>query len=611
MSKSKFPNPHEVETIPGTEGWERMYPAHYRFTPEHKERAEYEKNTFWFNDALHYPVPLYPFDLIWDECWYLALSQYCSSYFCFPPINGIDHRIVNGNVYISENPIKNPEDIPARVPEFEARAGYYFENWNELEQKWVKKMEEIIGELESIDFGSLPVLEDMSVINNARGTSSGYDLLKKYDTLIDLGVRCWQYHFEFLNLGYGAYVTFVDFCNKAFPDITLQTISQMIGGVDVIMYRPDEELKKLAKLSIDLKVDGEITGSDNIDTVISRLEKSENGKKWIEAWNDAKQPWFNISTGTGWYHSDPSWNDDLNIPLDSMRIYIDKLQKGESIDRPLEKVQAESERITAEYRGLLQTDEDKKTFDELHGLSKKVFPYVENHLFYVEHWFHSVFWNKMRDVASIMKDAGILNEIEDIWLMNRHEIKQALWDLVCAWATVVEPYGAYHWPEELKWRKGVMEKFKEWKAPEALGTPPEVVQNPFMIVLWGVTNESISNWLKLREMGDPGKMKEFIGFAASAGIVEGVARVCKTVREINTIKEGEILVSPTTSPSWAPAFQKIKACVTDVGGIMSHAAIVCREYGMPAVVGTGQASKVIKSGTKIRVNGDTGIVEII
>ena len=611
MSKSKFPNPHEVETIPGTEGWERMYPEHYRFTPEYKERAEYEQNNFWFQDALHYPVPLHPFDLIWDECWYLSLSQYCSSYFCFPPINGIDHRIVNGNVYIAENPIKDPNDIPARVPEFEARAGFYFQNWADLEQKWVKKMEGIIGELESIDFGPLPVLEDMSVINEAKGTSSGYELLKKYDTLIDLGVKCWQYHFEFLNLGYGAYVQFVDFCNKAFPDITLQTISQMIGGVEVIMYRPDEELKNLAKLAVKLKVDKELSGQDNIETVISKLEKSDNGKKWIEAWDNTKQPWFNISSGTGWYHNDPSWNDDLNIPLDSMRIYLEKLQKGESIERPLEQVKAESERITAEYRDLLKTDEDKKTFDEMHGLSKNVFPYVENHLFYVEHWFHSVFWNKMRDVAAIMKNAGILNDIEDVWLMNRHEIKQSLWDLVCAWATVVKPYGVYKWPEELKWRKGVMEKFMEWEAPEALGTPPEVVQNPFMIVLWGVTNESIGNWLKLRDMGDPSKMNEFNGFAASPGIVEGVARVCKTVKEINTIKDGEILVSPTTSPSWAPAFQKIKACVTDVGGIMSHAAIVCREYGMPAVVGTGKASKVIKTGTKIRVNGDTGIVEIV
>ena len=81
--------------------------------------------------------------------------------------------------------------------------------------------------------------------------------------------------------------------------------------------------------------------------------------------------------------------------------------------------------------------------------------------------------------------------------------------------------------------------------------------------------------------------------------------------EIRDLMEDEILVAPTTSPSWAPAFAKIKACITDVGGVMSHAAIVCREYGMPAVVGTGYATKVIKSGMSLRVDGSSGHITIV
>ena len=79
---------------------------------------------------------------------------------------------------------------------------------------------------------------------------------------------------------------------------------------------------------------------------------------------------------------------------------------------------------------------------------------------------------------------------------------------------------------------------------------------------------------------------------------------------VGQLEEGEILVAPTTSPSWAPSFAKIKACVTDVGGVMSHAAIVCREYGLPAVVGTGLGTKVIRSGMMIRVDGSTGVITI-
>ncbi|MFC7766321.1 PEP-utilizing enzyme [Leucobacter soli] len=77
------------------------------------------------------------------------------------------------------------------------------------------------------------------------------------------------------------------------------------------------------------------------------------------------------------------------------------------------------------------------------------------------------------------------------------------------------------------------------------------------------------------------------------------------------MQEGEILVATITAPSWGPVFGKIRATVTDIGGMMSHAAIVCREYGLPAVTGTGSGSTSIKTGDLIRVDGNAGRVEIL
>lgn len=77
------------------------------------------------------------------------------------------------------------------------------------------------------------------------------------------------------------------------------------------------------------------------------------------------------------------------------------------------------------------------------------------------------------------------------------------------------------------------------------------------------------------------------------------------------MKDGDILVCPVTNPSWGPVFGRIKAAVSDIGGTMSHAAIVAREYGLPAVVGTGQATKRITTGMRLRVDGDRGIVTIL
>ena len=83
------------------------------------------------------------------------------------------------------------------------------------------------------------------------------------------------------------------------------------------------------------------------------------------------------------------------------------------------------------------------------------------------------------------------------------------------------------------------------------------------------------------------------------------------MNEIDKIVSGEILVCPVTSPSWGPVFGKIKAAVSDSGGMLSHAAIVAREYGMPAVVGTGTATRRIKTGDRLRVDGDRGVVVIL
>jgi pyruvate,water dikinase len=109
----------------------------------------------------------------------------------------------------------------------------------------------------------------------------------------------------------------------------------------------------------------------------------------------------------------------------------------------------------------------------------------------------------------------------------------------------------------------------------------------------------------------PKDVTELKGFASSAGIVEGKVRVVKFLDELTKIEQGEILVCPTTNPAWAPIFTKIKASVTDIGGLTCHAAIVCREYGLPSVTGTGIATSVLKTGDTVKVDGSTGIVKIV
>lgn len=602
-----FPSPHAVEAVPGTEGWERMYPYYYRFSERDPARKAYEASTIWFHDGLHYPEAIYPFDIIWDEAWFLALSQYNTRIFLLPPARGVDHRVLNGRIFISPVAVTDPDEVARRIDAFTERAGYYYQHWDDLYARWEGKMNGVIQDLDLLEIPELPAVEDVSLVFDGIGRSSAYELLSAYDRLIQLGILAWQYHFEFLNLGYAAYVTLLDFCQSAFSDIPVQRVTQMVSGIDVILYQPDEELKRLARLACELGLEALILPERPADALFADLRTHHEGRIWEQRFEKAKYPWFYISTGTGWFHQDSSWLDQLEIPLASIRMYIQKVQRGESIERPLGELKRERDRIIAEYRALLASEEDRRTFDQLVGTAQRVFPYVENHLFYVEHWFHAIFWAKMREVSRRFVAAGFWGDVEDIWLLNRHEIQQALWDLVTAWATGTEPMGSLHWGPEIAWRKGVMEKFREWTPPPALGTAPDAITEPFTIVLWGITSESVAAWARGREEAAD-RSGKLTGFAGSPGVAEGPARVCRRVEDLDALQEGEILVSATTSPSWAPAFTKIRAAVTDVGGILCHAAIVCREYGLPAVVGTGSGTRRFRTGQRIRVDGSTGVV---
>jgi pyruvate,water dikinase len=93
--------------------------------------------------------------------------------------------------------------------------------------------------------------------------------------------------------------------------------------------------------------------------------------------------------------------------------------------------------------------------------------------------------------------------------------------------------------------------------------------------------------------------------------VEGVVRVVHSIEEGHTLQAGEILVTTTTNVGWTPLFPRAAAIVTDVGAPLSHAAIVARELGLPAVVGCGNATLRLKTGDRVRVNGGAGVVELL
>ncbi|MGH3218338.1 MAG: PEP-utilizing enzyme [Streptosporangiaceae bacterium] len=597
----RLPSPFDIATPPGAAGWRELYSYSMLFSGD---RRDYEDSMFWFVDGVHAPEVLCPWDATVLEFAFTALSQYNTRHYLVPPALGVDFRILNGYLYLSPVGVTDPAEIEARVPHFTERAGHYFRHWDEFYASWMGKVGVLIGGLEDIRFGRLPDTEDLAVITGGLGLGSGFDLITQYNRLIELTLKLWNYHFEFLNLGYVAYLDFFRFCKQIFPSLADQAIAKMVAGIEVDLFKPDEELKKLALLAVELGLDDAFDRAPG--EVLKAVADRPGGARWLDAWARAQQPWFNFSAGSGFYHTDKVWAENQDIPLGFILSYIAKVRRGERLERPVDAIAAERERIVSDVTELIGTDEDRAMFQAKLELARTVFPYVENHNFYVEHWAQSVIWRKMRELGGIFVTAGFFSDPDDVFLLGRDEIPGALFDLYHGWAVGVPPRGPRYWPPEIRRRRAVIDSLRAWSPPPALGVPPEDVTEPFTVMLWGITSDAIRQWAGGAE-ADGG----LTGFAASPGVAEGPARVISSAAGIGELRDGEILVAPLTAPSWAPVFGKIAATVTDVGGIMSHAAIVCREYGLPAVTGTAFGTKIIKTGQRIRVDGNTGTVTVL
>jgi pyruvate, water dikinase len=602
---TRFLSPFDMPAPQGAEGWESLYPYYALISAE---RRPMEDGKFWFFDGMHNPEPLYPFDTIMTENWWVAASQMASRVWAIPLALGIDHRIINGYLYISPNAVTDTDKIAERQEHFGKRAGYYFENWDQIYAEWVEKAKKCIDRLKNIHFEPLPDYEHEKHIFSHRGLYSSYDLLVSYNRLIENLFEMGSYHFEMLNLGYGAYLTFREFCQQAFPGITDQTITSMVSGIDILLFRPDDELRRLAELAVKLDVTHAILADGTPHATLAALAKMPGGRDWIAALEKSKDPWFWFSTGVGYTHSDPVWITDLRFPFIAIRTYIEQLQRGKEIRRPLKEILERRTQVTAEYRLLLPTDQDREAFDGLVALTRKVFPFVEDHNFYVEHWHHSIFWSKVRELGDVFVAHRFFTNREDIFYLHRNELHGALYDLMIGWATGTEPRGETYWKPIIERRRSIRDSLSKWSPPPALGVPPESITEPLTIMLWGITPETIHEWLGV----DPAAAGDTLrGVAASPGKATGRARVITDPEQIYDIKDKDILVCRITAPSWAPVFPRILAAVSDVGGMMAHTAIISREYGLPAVVGTGFATTTIRTGDLIEVDGSAGTVRIL
>src|SRR5437763_4214981 len=173
------------------------------------------------------------------------------------------------------------------------------------------------------------------------------------------------------------------------------------------------------------------------------------------------------------------------------------------------------------------------------GLAHRVFPYVEGHKFYCEHWYTNLFFNKIREFGALLAAHGFFAREDDVFQLTHYELKAAIIDLMTAWSNGSPPRGPEHWPQIVGERRAAIAEWATHVTPPALGLVPDVIDDPAIVMLWGITRENLNAWLAADSGADSNEVR---GFAASGGVVEGPARVVRSVKEISRLQAGDILV---------------------------------------------------------------------
>jgi pyruvate,water dikinase len=225
-------------------------------------------------------------------------------------------------------------------------------------------------------------------------------------------------------------------------------------------------------------------------------------------------------------------------------------------------------------------------------INLKMAPLTPDHHFYIDQGANAHVRLVLVALGEKLVEQGVLDAPDDVVMFRYNELRAFLGD-----------------PGSMDGRAVVAAARAKRAAAESVqpkdwvGTATDTQLAFPYLNLWGFPDKFHRTQVK-----EVGKVN---GIAGSPGVVEGIARVVSSEAEFDSLEQGEILVCQMTNPAWQVLYSKIIAVVTDAGGTVSHPAVLAREYGIPAVVGTSTGTYDIKSGDRLRVDGTAGVVEIL
>jgi pyruvate,water dikinase len=553
------------------------------------EWEEGEKELFWIHDDLHIPNPVSP--LFFDIGGWWLTCDHMFRRFGTPFACDWIAKQVNGYVYTAAIPCDPSLRVEAteyesryaprtpRDPEYAGQIGGYLGGvlpiYASNFMAWWKgrlrpEIERNFEHLDGFDYEGSSLLELAVLLEDA----------------IDVHDRHWKIHWM---------LNFAQFASTANLNAVIAEVGADTGLMGRLQSSVEDRnwdaIEDLWKAKEEVKGDAELQAAFEAPTaseVMAALAGSDRGRRFVAERVETHQRTFGYKSI--WSHEVmyKLWVEDPAPIIEAIRGYV-----ATDYDYPAG-LQAVRDDLEGAKRAVMVGVEGagREKLAAALQLSLNMNPLTPDHHFYVDQGTNARLRVAAIAIGRKLVAAGALADPEDVVFLHYNELRRLLAD----------PH-AFDAQELVSDRRDEREDAFEKRPPSWLGTATQEALDFPYAGLWGFPERF--------HAGEPSTTGEIRGLAASPGVVEGPARFVSSLAEFDQVQEGEILVCRMTNPAWVVLFTKIAGLVTEAGGSVSHPAVVAREFGIPAVVGTGNAGERIKTGDRVRVNGATGVVEIL
>jgi len=556
------------------------------------EWAEGERELFWIYDDLHCPNPVSP--LFFDIGGWWLTCDHMFRRFGTPFASDWIAKNINGYVYTAAIPADPAVHAEAteyesryvpRVPRDPGYAGqigaylgwvlpHYAENFLQWwDERLRPEIEANFARLDGVDTGAASLL----------------DLAVLLEDAIDVHDRHWKIHWM-LNFAQFSSTTAL---NAAIEEAYGEPRPDLAGRLQSsVADRNWDSIEDLWRMKEEVKADDELRGLIESGTtaadVMRALEGSERGRRFVADRLRAHQDEFGYKAIWSHEFAFKTWVEDPAPVIEALRGYL-----ATDYDFPAN-IQAVRDDLEAAKGEVLEgvQGETRERLEQALDLSLGMNPLTPDHHFYIDQGTNARLRLVAVAIGRKLVEAGILDDPEDVLFLHYDELRVIMADPSALAAR-----------ELVSDRRDEHEDAFERRPPSWVGTATQVALDFPYNALWGFPEKFYA--------GEPSTTGEVKGLAASPGVVEGTARYVTSLDEFDEVQEGDILVCRMTNPAWVVLFTKISGLVTEAGGAVSHPAVVAREFGIPAVVGTTNAGERIATGDRIRVNGTTGTVELL